>query len=202
LGITRREFLELLAGGAVALGGLRLLSLISTHAQADLVRPPGAVEEAYFKRLCVRCGICLEVCPTKAIVLAGLEAHVEAIGTPRIEPTVGPCEFYRGRCETGARCAGFCPTGALQPLSKEEVKMGTAEFSSHRCLAYMGKECIVCKETCPVPGAITVISDLPPKPDFHGEKCVGCGICVYHCPAEPKALTLGPEGARRARWLG
>jgi len=93
------------------------------------------------------------------------------------------------------RCSKFCPTGALQLVNKEEVKIGTVEFNPERCLAYMGKECVVCDEMCPVSEAITITDDL--KPVFHGEKCVGCGICVYYCLAEPKALTLRPNGAKR-----
>lgn len=179
---------------------LKLVSMVPSMASNGTVRPPGAVEEAYFNRLCVRCSICLEACPTKAIVLAGLEHSVETLNTPKIEPTAGPCEFYRGRCEQTMRCNHLCPTGALQPVERGEVKLGTVGFSKDRCLAYQGKECVVCKEMCPVPAAITVTADL--KPVFHGEECVGCGTCVYTCPARPKALALEPTGARRARWLG
>ncbi|TLN03481.1 hypothetical protein FDZ71_12510 [bacterium] len=57
---------------------------------------------------------------------------------------------------------------------------------------------MVCSEMCPVIGAITVTEDL--KPLFHLPKCVGCGICVYSCPASPKALTLLADGATRATW--
>lgn len=199
MGVTRREFFRLIAEGAALLGVLKLVSLIPPRVRADIVRPPGAVQEEYFNRLCVRCGICLETCPTKAIVLADFEDGVETVSTPKIEPTMGPCEFYRGRCEEAMRCSKFCPTGALKPVRREEVKLGTVEFNLGRCLAYRGKECIVCNEMCPVPGANTITGDS--KPVFHGEKCVGCGICVYSCPAEPKALTLRSKGARRAKWL-
>ncbi len=197
--IARREFLKLLAEGAAALAVFKLVSLIPSPPRTEIVRPPGAVEEEYFDRLCVRCGTCLEVCPTNAIVLADFSDGIEAVSTPKIEPTVGPCEFFRGRCEDIMRCSRFCPTGALQLVEREEVKIGTVEFSSDRCLAYMGKECVVCNEVCPVHGANTITSDL--KPVFHGEKCVGCGICVHSCPAQPKALTLRSKGAKRARWL-
>jgi len=199
LRITRRDFIKLLAGGATVLGTLKLVSLIPSETRENIVRPPGAVDEEFFNILCVRCGICLEVCPTKAIVLAGFEAGVAAVNTPKIDPLIGPCEFYRGRCEEVMLCSKFCPTGALQLVDKREVKLGTVEFDRDKCLAYMGKECVVCDEMCPVPEAITLTRDL--KPVFHGEKCVGCGICVHACPANPKALTLLPKGAKRARWL-
>ena len=145
--------------------------------------------------MCIRCGICLEVCPTRAIFPANFDDGIEAVNTPKIDLTFGPCEFYRGRCEEVMQCNRWCPTGALQVVDKEKVKIGTVEFSPEKCLAYMGKECVVCSEMCPSSGAVTITDDL--KPEFDGEKCVGCGICVYYCLAEPKALTLRPTGARR-----
>ena len=197
--ITRREFVKVLAGGAAVLGVLKLVSLIPSGARGDIVRPPGAVDKEYFNVLCVRCGICLEVCPTKAIVLAGFEDGIAAVNTPKIDALIGPCEFFRGRCEEVMLCSKFCPTGALQPVDKEKVKLGTVELNPDRCLAYMGKECVVCDEMCPVTDAITLTRDL--KPVFHGDKCVGCGTCVNACPADPKALTLTSKGAKRAKWL-
>ncbi|MFB0503760.1 MAG: 4Fe-4S dicluster domain-containing protein [Nitrososphaeria archaeon] len=197
--ITRREFFKLFAEGVAALGILRVASLISPTGQTVIVRPPGAVDENWFNHLCVRCGICLEVCPTNAIVLVGLESGAGAVNTPKIDPLVGPCEFFRGRCDEVMQCSKFCPTGALQLVDKEEAKMGTVDFDPGRCLAYMAKECVVCYEMCPVPDAIALTSDL--KPEFDGGRCVGCGICVHACPADPKALDLSAEGAKRAMWL-
>ncbi len=195
--ITRREFFRLLAEGAFAFGLLKIASLVPSRSATEIVRPPGAVEEEYFNAFCVRCGICLEVCPTGAIVLASYMDGVETVSTPKIDATVGPCEFYRGRCDKVMKCSEFCPTGALKQVDKAEVKMGTVEFTADECLAYEGKECIVCDEMCPVPDAITRTEDI--KPIFHSEKCVGCGICVYSCPAEPKALTLRSKGTKRVK---
>jgi len=198
LRITRREFIKLLVEGAAGLGLLRFVSLVPLKGQADVVRPPGAVVEEQFNSLCVRCGICLEVCPTKAIVLAGFDDGIEAVDTPKIDPLSGPCEFFRGRCQEVMRCSKSCPTGALQTIDRKDVKLGSVEFDPGKCLAYKGKECIVCDEMCPVFEAITLTEDL--KPVFHEEKCVGCGTCVHACPADPKALVLLPKGAKRVVW--
>ena len=198
MNLSRREFLALLAQGTVSLGFLRLISLIPSSTQADVLRPPGAVEEEDFNRLCLRCSICLEVCPTGTIILAGLGDGVSNINTPKLNPVSGPCEFYRGRCEETMRCSEFCPTGALQRVRKNDVKVGTVEFNSDTCLAYLGKECLICSEMCPSIGAITPDKEL--KPIFDGEKCVGCGICVNRCPADPKALILKPKGVKRVKW--
>jgi ferredoxin-type protein NapG len=196
--ITRRELLKLLAEGAVVLGALRVASLIPATAESKILRPPGAVNEAYFNLLCIRCGICLQVCPTKTIVLSGFENGVHAVNTPKINSLIGPCEFYRGQCEEVMRCGKYCPTGALSAIDKMEVKLGEVDFNSRTCWAYEGKECLICAEMCPVPGAIT---EKDRKPVFHLDKCVGCGTCVYVCPAVPKALALVPNGIRRVQGL-
>jgi ferredoxin-type protein NapG len=200
LAITRREYVTLLAQSAFVLGVMKMASLIPASTDTVVVRPPGAIAEAYFPLLCVRCGICLEVCPTKAIMLGGFEEGIATVNTPKIDPLNGACEFMRGRCEESMRCADHCPTGALQRVAKEQVKLGTVKFNHDSCLAYHGKECVVCSEMCPVPGAIVVTEDL--KPTFNPDKCVGCGTCVYSCPANPKALGLLAEGAKRTKWLG
>ncbi len=197
LKIGRREFFKFFAKGAFVLGILRLASLIPSTVRG-VVRPPGAVEESIFNVLCVRCGICLEVCPTKAIVLAGFEDGIAAVNTPKINPLIGPCEFFIGRCEETMLCGKHCPTGALKAVGKSQVKLGTVEFYPETCLAFQGKECVVCDEMCPIPDAVTITEDL--KPVFHEDKCVGCGICVNSCPAEPKALALVHKGERRVKW--
>ena len=197
--IVRRKFFKLLALGTAALGIFKLTSFISFRTKADIVRPPGAVEEEYFNRLCIRCGICLEVCPTRTIVFTSFEDGIEVVDTPKIDPLVGPCEFYRGRCEETQLCSKFCPTEALQLVDREKVQMGTVELIRDLCIAEEGAECVVCDEMCPIPEAVEISEDL--KPEFDDEECVGCGICVYHCPAEPKALILRPKGAKRVKWV-
>jgi len=196
LRVTRRGFLKLLAGGASILA---LSRLISVRGQADVVRPPGAIVEEHFNSVCLRCGVCLQVCPSKAIVLAGLEDGIATANTPKIDPLSGPCEFLVGRCQDSMRCTKECPTGALQPIDRDEVKLGSAELDKDKCIAWLETgDCLVCQEVCPVIDAITVNQDL--KPVFHENICVGCGTCVYACPADPKALVLLPRGARRVAW--
>ena len=187
--------MKLFATGTITLGVLKLGSMVAPTAEAGILRPPGAVKEELFQGLCVRCGICLEVCPTQTIRLADFNDGIGAANTPKINPEAGPCEFFRGRCEDSMLCGKYCPTGALLTINKEKVKIGTVELNQGKCLSYIGKECVVCDEMCPVDEAITLTNEL--RPEFHGEKCVGCGICVYYCPAEPKALTLRTEGAKR-----
>ena len=93
------------------------------------------------------------------------------------------------------RCIQRCPTSALRAIHKEDVKLGTVMFTAEKCLAHLGKECVICYEICPVPDAITLTFDV--KPIFDDTKCVGCGTCVYACPQKPKALQLHSKGALR-----
>ncbi|MEM3429866.1 MAG: 4Fe-4S dicluster domain-containing protein [Candidatus Bathyarchaeia archaeon] len=195
--IVRRSFIKYLVEGAVIIGCLKFVSTVASSSN-EPVRPPGSVEEKYFNLLCVRCGICLQVCPTGAVVLSGFEYGAQAANTPIINPIYGPCEFYRGRCEEEMRCSRHCPTGALRQIDRGEVKLGTIHLNKEYCLAHRGLECMVCAEICPVPGAIT-IQDR--KPIFNKDGCVGCGACLYACPADPKPLHLTSEGARRLKWL-
>ncbi len=199
LTMKRRGFLKYLAEGTILLSALRLFSLFPNNGRTEIVRPPGAVEEAYFDLLCIRCGICLEVCPTKTITLMGFEDGMASVNTPKIDPQKGACEFFRGRCEETMRCSRYCPTGALQRVGKEQVKLGTVSFDPENCLAYVEKECLICYEMCPIPGAITMTEDL--KPIFNENKCIGCGTCVNSCPTNPKALILISEGSKRTKWL-
>lgn len=195
--IVRRSFIKHLVEGAIIIGCLNFASTAASSSN-EPVRPPGSVEEKYFNLLCVRCGICLQVCPTGAISLSGFEYGARAANTPVINPLCGPCEFYRGRCEGEMRCSRRCPTGALRQIGRDEVKLGTVHLNKEYCLAHRGFECMVCAEMCPVPGAITVQER---KPVFNKDECVGCGTCLYACPAEPKPLQLTSEGARRIKWF-
>ena len=206
--VTKRGFIKVFVSGAGAIGFLGLASLAPMKAvmglvsppSTGLVRPPGAVDGEHFDILCIRCGICLEVCPTGVIVLAGFEDGLSTVSTPKLDPLAGSCEFNRGRCEEVILCCEHCPTRALQPPIRDDVKLGTVELDEELCLAFQEKECVVCDEMCPVTDAITLNENL--EPVFDEEKCVGCGTCVHKCPAIPNALTLLPKGEKRSVWVG
>ena len=190
--LTRRSFIEAIVGGVsiVLLSGL----LPSFVRGKELVRPPGAVSEDFFNSLCIRCGECVEVCPTSAIVFADVADGITKVGTPKIDALKGPCEAVKGRCEGNLRCVNQCPTSALRHVEGDELKIGHASLDEPLCIAWTEGDCLVCYEVCPVFGAIVLTEDR--KPVFNREVCVGCGRCVYACPAEPKALMLLPEGRR------
>jgi len=191
--MNRREFLRVFG---VGIGVIALFDMFPRIIRRrNLVRPPGSVVEEAFNAVCIRCARCIQVCPTGAIVIADMSDGFKELGTPKIDPLRGPCERIQGRCDQKAKCAEVCPTGAIRPIDRRAAKTGSAIINADRCIAWRGGSCLVCYEVCPVQGAISLMDES--RPIFHADICVGCGRCVYACPAQPKALTLTSEGERR-----
>lgn len=145
------------------------------------LRPPGALPEADFLALCVRCGKCAQVCPRQAI-------HLQQ-GAPVITPRAEACDLCR-------ICPDVCPTGALTLLPNQPVQMGSAQIDQNRCLAWTGTLCRSCFAVCPVQGqAITIELDERAavwRPVVHADQCTGCGLCEHVCASDPAAITIRP----------
>lgn len=165
-GVTRRGFLISVASGLAATPALRLGGLVGPTWSAQLVRPPGAVDEEEFLARCIKCDQCLRVCPTNVLQPAGLWAGIEAFWTPFLNNRIGT-----SGCQVNCiACGNACPTGAIRPLTLDEkqgkgdfagrgpVRLGTAFVDQGRCLPWaMNRPCIVCEENCPTtPKAIWV----------------------------------------------
>lgn len=187
----RRKFL-----GALALGtGLALLPGMARptgrNTRHSFLRPPGATGEDEFLSRCVRCGQCIQSCPTGFIQPAAIQAGVEGIWTPVVNGLSGYCAWD---CTA---CTQTCPSGAIVPLTlkeKQRFRIGTAVIDQDRCFTYAdGYTCTVCEEKCPTPdkaikfrvaevwnykGKRSVVNQAYVDPDL----CTGCGICEYHCP--------------------
>lgn len=71
--------------------------------------------------------------------------------------------------------------------------MGTARIIEQTCLAHQGTFCSTCMDRCPVPGAIVMQSG---RPVVNESLCVGCGVCLYVCPAPQNAILLMPTFQR------
>jgi len=191
--VKRREFLKLFGVGMGIVALFEAFPRIIR--QKMLVRPPGSLVDETLNALCIRCGRCVQVCPTGAIVLASLGDGFRELGTPKIDPLRGPCERYQGRCQQQAKCAQICPSAAIRQVQRRDIKMGSAIINADRCIAWRGGLCLVCYEVCPVQDAISLVDES--RPIFNAKTCVGCGRCVYACPAQPKALVLTPKGEKR-----
>ncbi len=191
--MSRRGFLKLVLSSAIiALIGRGLWFSSSRK----VLRPPGAVVEDKFLRLCIRCGRCIDACKehgSGTLEYATIADGIKVQGTPKVNPLKAPCEAIGGRCEGLLPCVKACPTGALRFVRKEDIKLGSIVWDGRYCIAYQGGECFVCVEVCPTGAAVR----RGRRPVFIDSLCVGCGRCVYACPAIPKALKLVPRGEKR-----
>ncbi len=204
--LSRRQFITTLAAGAMVPPILTVRNW--NHAErANLIRPPGAHQEADFLKRCVRCAECIQVCIGNALQPTFLEAGIEGIFTPRLVARSGYCEF---NCTL---CGQVCPTGAIKELSLEQkhrTKIGHAWFDKNICLPYAkGIPCIVCEEHCPTPDkAIRFrLADVHDdqgrmvsvkQPYVVDSLCIGCGICETKCPVPGRsAIYITSAGEER-----
>lgn len=155
------------------------------------LRPPGAVRESDFLARCLRCGQCVQACPTSFIQPATLEAGFEGVWTPVLNARAGYCAFECNRCTLA------CPSEAIAPLTlaeKQSFKVGTAAVDKDRCFTYAdGFNCTACVDRCPVPTKPLRFREVEMS-DFRGQEvrvrqvyvvpdlCTGCGICEHVCP--------------------
>ena len=190
---TRRQVLASLAVGVASVALLQT-DLRAKQPDPHLLRPPGVKNEDDFLSLCLRCSLCMDVCPTKGLQPAMFEAGLEGFWTPRLLPRLGYCDYG---CNA---CGQVCPSKAIPELdldSKRQAVMGLAAVNRNRCLPWAyDTPCIVCEEMCPVPDkAIKLehkqVGDIElQQPYVVADLCIGCGICEQHCP-------MGGEAAIR-----
>jgi ferredoxin-type protein NapG len=224
--LSRRQFIKSSAvavGAMTAIGaGVGYLKKITaeTRINKDFLRPPGAIDEDTFIYGCIKCGLCVQICPIQAIKLAGIKEGL-AYGTPYIDVREQACDFS---CDS-LQCVETCPTAVLYfkqfkeagekaieeynkthemdenynpfPVQieamKSIVKMGVAIINQDTCLAFQGKG----------------FKGTPRGKDFKGvnrspytgdnkatpvaEKIYDskiCDICVKECPIGETAIVM------------
>ncbi|MCX7818916.1 MAG: 4Fe-4S dicluster domain-containing protein [Kiritimatiellae bacterium] len=184
-GLSRRRVLVGLGGFGVGIVG-GVLARHDGSSGRRPVRPPGAVPEAEFRALCLRCGQCVGVCPARIIRpdAGGDSAGWTSWLTPRLDFST---DFCRPEC---VRCSQVCPSGALQPLAEPAMKLerpiGLAEVRHAICWLSQGRECSICQTVCPY-GAIRVAGDgFQSRVVVEVARCTGCGACEAECPVSPE----------------
>lgn len=206
--LRRRRLLTGAVAGATGLTMLRITPAAQGRTfKPALIRPPGARAERDFLARCVKCGLCMQACPTGGLQPTWAEAGLEGVWSPILVPTLGYCAW---ECRA---CGQVCPTEAIVPLAladKKQVKIGLAVIDTTRCLPFAyGRECIVCEEHCPIPDkAITFeLRDVRLRdgttrslkhPRVDADRCTGCGICEAKCPFQDlPAIRITSAGESR-----
>jgi MauM/NapG family ferredoxin protein len=215
LDLGRRRTLTALAAGVVFVPLARASDGVGPRADPRRIRPPGALVEEDFLELCLKCGACMQACPTGGLQPALGEAGLEGLWTPVLMPRLGWCE------QGCVLCTQVCPTGALekltiarklgQPPAHEPVRIGSAFVDRGRCLPWaVDTSCIVCEEVCPTaPKAVyfkleTVVtrdggSRTLKRPFVDLTRCTGCGVCESQCPvADEAAIRVTSVGETRS----
>jgi MauM/NapG family ferredoxin protein len=209
-GLPRRQVLGSLGIMLAGVALLRLAPLLRGTEQRRL-RPPGTSEDDVMRK-CIRCGACINICPTRAIHPSGTGADCDGVWTPMVVPRLGYCDYG---CN---RCGEACPTGAIPRLSlpeKQQTVIGKAEIHEGRCIPWtQGINCIVCQEMCPLAEKAIELDDVTVtnsegletivrRPVVIRERCIGCGICENKCPLKGRAaIRVYPddgEGEHRRR---
>ena len=137
------------------------LELTSSEAPAPpdtrfYLRPPGALPEDEFLQRCTSSGRCVSACPVSAIRLIS-SGDARTNWKPAIQPKVQACVL----CDD-LSCMKACPSGALRPVPREEIRMGLAVLDRERCFRTSGEDCRICVDRCPV-GASAIVSTRRPR---------------------------------------
>jgi polyferredoxin len=192
--IPRRQALASVAAIAIGVGLLRLAPVLGSSERLAL-RPPGT-SESDLRNKCIRCGECINVCPTGALQAGTSNAGYDGLWTPVLIPRHGYCDYS---CR---RCGEVCLTEAIPNLSLDEKRqavIGKAEIDRNRCIPWADQQnCIVCQEMCPLPEKAIELKEVTVtnsegyettvlQPEVIEERCTGCGICEHQCPLRGKA---------------
>jgi len=224
--LNRRQFIT---SGAIAIGalaavgaGVGYLQKVTAESRInkDFLRPPGAVDESDFIYGCIKCGLCVQICPVQAIKLAGIKEGL-AYGTPYIDVRAQACDFS---CDS-LQCVETCPTAVLYfrqfkvagekaieeyntthktdknynpfPVQiqamKDKVRMGMAKINESTCLAFQGKGFKGTPRGIDFKGINRSPYTDDPKATPLSEKTYNekiCDLCVKECPIGQRAIIM------------
>ena len=191
--MTATTIAKIVSGALV--GAATVAAMVRTT--DDVLRPPGAGDEATFLSKCIKCGRCIEACPYAALHVVDGAAGIAgpAVGTPTLTVRDQACRM----CED-MPCIAACPTGALQELDdRRDIRMGVAVIDRDLCIAVKSLRCEVCYRSCPlIDEAIKIDYKVREGDALHStfepvidpDVCTGCGLCVQRCVVESPRVAV------------
>jgi ferredoxin len=142
------------------------------------------VVELNFIAVCIRCGNCSQVCPSRIIRPDFGQSGLAGLFSPVLT-------FDQDYCREDCHwCNRVCPSGAIARMSLAEKRkqvIGPARIDMETCWLANGRECTACIRRCPYQ-AITLQSSedvFSTEPHVDLVKCNGCGACEAVCPVRP-----------------
>jgi len=145
----------------------------------------------YDYKRCNGCGICVEVCPKKAIELGPVIEIATGLDAP-------PVIIDHTKCSFCGMCAAFCPVKSVRMTVNDKDILELQEFPHLESSVVFNEKCLpclICKKSCPEE-AISVEFTFPKKDklapfkagrkgeiEVDMEKCTLCGACAELCPA-------------------
>jgi len=148
----------------------------------------------YDYKRCMGCGICVGLCPTKALELGPIKEIATGLDAPPVMMDLDKCTFC-------SMCASFCPVDAFRmssegdyPEKEKFPELDTYVRMNEKCLP-----CAICKAACPedaidVEFTFRKKEEIAPLRDRSGgdvegeieidtDKCNFCGLCAEFCDA-------------------
>ncbi len=183
---SRRSAFKFLGGTAWATFILKFYGKMNKE---QVIRPPNISNEANFISSCIRCGNCINACPTNIIYPEHGKSGIEGFLAPALN-------FDNKYClKECNKCSQVCPSNAIAPFSLKEkmnIKIGIAKVKHEDCLLLEGLDCGICITACQYKALDTEMNDdLVYVIKVDETKCVGCGACESICPTEkPRAIKV------------
>ncbi len=144
-------------------------------------RPPWAVPEAEFTRLCTRCDRCIQACWSEILVRG-------SGGFPEVR-------FDQAGCDFCGECLKACDRGALSaPVPAPSLAWPWKARIEPHCLSLRGIVCRACGDACDAEAIrFHLQTGGRAEPEVDEAACNGCGECFAVCPEHAISLTISND---------
>ncbi|ABE51528.1 4Fe-4S binding protein [Methanococcoides burtonii] len=166
------------------------MDIEGTHVLYKLISDRSSKTLDYDYKRCVGCGICVRICPTRALELGPMKEIATGLDAPPVMMELDKCTFC-------SMCVNFCPVNALEMRSEGDFPKED-QYPRLEQFVRMNEKCVpcsLCEATCPE-DAIELEYTFPKKEDIaplkenaegeieiDNDKCNLCGICARFCDA-------------------